>query len=84
VLADLSPGRLVKILDMNFQKVPPIANRALDGHLRAVLYPTFGIMFHKIQLTVDCGRLTVKAANHPRPGIPVLLSLDSFRVDSSV
>ncbi len=39
VLAQFCPGRFVKILNFDFQKVPPIANRALDGHM--------GTMFHK-------------------------------------
>jgi hypothetical protein len=42
VFAEFSPRHLVHFLSFNFHEVPPITNRALDGHL--------GTMFHKLVL----------------------------------
>src|SRR5208283_3090780 len=56
VPAHLRPHRQIPIINFHFQKVPPIANRALDGHL--------GTMFHN-KFTVDSSQLTVKKPRAP-------------------
>jgi hypothetical protein len=47
VFAEFSPRHLVHFLSFNFHEVPPITNRALDGHL--------GTMFHMIVRSSESG-----------------------------
>lgn len=48
VLANFRPCRRIPLLGLNFQKMPPMANRALDGYLSTMFHKSV----HSSQLTV--------------------------------